>query len=368
MNAVRDPAAFGRPYDNDFLGRVVLPWLGTRPDRLVQALRLASRLHLAEQQRRRAVVRHQVAIPETLVLGLTSACDLRCPACSERERRDGPRQVLPGAVVCEVLDECRRLGIGRVALVGGEPLLYPQLDELLAGHPDLFFAIFTNGRSANDERLAGFGRLANAAFFVNVSAGGPPGPVAQIQPGARAALERFVRAGLLVGFAATVHRDNLALFSQPGTYAGLSAAGARFGMLFDYLPGLSGLSGPDPLVVTEAGRRALVTQARQAAVRLDLALLFAPEDEAAFGGCGAAGRGLVYLGPDGRIGPCPFAPASRAQVGQSSLLEALQSPFFQELRVCVGGREGLGHGCSLRTRQREYHEIGRRHGVLVRPS
>ena len=39
-----------------------------------------------------------------------------------------------------------------------------------------------------------------------------------------------------------------------------------------------------------------------------------PGDEDAYGGCLAAGRGFVHIGPSGNLKPCPAAPVSDANL------------------------------------------------------
>ncbi len=53
-----------------------------------------------------------------------------------------------------------------------------------------------------------------------------------------------------------------------------------------------------------------------------------PGDEEQFGGCLAAGRGFVHVGPDGSLEPCPFAPYSDVSLKTTPLREALGSKLL----------------------------------------
>jgi pyruvate-formate lyase-activating enzyme len=95
----------------------------------------------------------------SLWLELTGRCDLRCAFCYN-PWRPGPRAEYPSE---KTVDEWRR-AVGRlaelfdfeyVALSGGEPLLFSDLDRLLSGlgDLDLYSILTTNGRLATKRRI-----------------------------------------------------------------------------------------------------------------------------------------------------------------------------------------------------------------------
>jgi len=68
--------------------------------------------------------------PRQLTVAVTAACNLRCVGC--RYGRDfmvGERLEL--ALVRDLLDDAREAGVNRVRLFGGEPLLHPQLADMV---------------------------------------------------------------------------------------------------------------------------------------------------------------------------------------------------------------------------------------------
>ncbi|WP_188582679.1 pyrroloquinoline quinone biosynthesis protein PqqE [Azorhizobium oxalatiphilum] len=77
-----------------------------------------------------------------LLAELTHRCALRCPYCSnplELDRRD---RELPTAVWKRLLDEAAALGILHVYFSGGEPMLRPDIAELVAHARDV--GLYTN--------------------------------------------------------------------------------------------------------------------------------------------------------------------------------------------------------------------------------
>lgn len=114
--------------------------------------------------------------PAAVTIGVTDACRYACVHCSAtrgngkgRRRRnggspdtDGARPgVAPAAPLTldelkRVVDESVAAGCGNVSFTGGEPLLFPHLEELVAHVPrDRAVAqVFTNGRELTQERAA----------------------------------------------------------------------------------------------------------------------------------------------------------------------------------------------------------------------
>jgi MoaA/NifB/PqqE/SkfB family radical SAM enzyme len=365
MKTVAESGADGaRSYRNDFIRRTFMPWLQQNPRLHADAFALMAALDRAAARRKTLAGNTGVEIPETLAVGLTSRCSRRCPFCCMRNQRADEEVSLPRALVERALDECERLGISRIALVGGEPFAYPGVAELIAGRPELFFTVFTNGLEQDEHQMRRLQPLANQALIVNISASEQPGQ-AGLAPLAAQALMRLRDRDLFFGFAATVHRQNARWFQEQEIFLRARDLGARFGVLFDYLPGFE--EPRDPFVVDPEERAAVVRQAREFTEATGLMLLCAPEDEAIMGGCAAAGRLVLHLSARGILTPCPFVPFSRFHISRTSLLEALESDYFRELRGRSREWEKREGACAYRAASQEVAEIGRRHGVAGCP-
>jgi MoaA/NifB/PqqE/SkfB family radical SAM enzyme len=72
-----------------------------------------------------------------------------------------------------------------------------------------------------------------------------------------------------------------------------------------------------------------------------------PGDEAKYGGCLAAGRGLIHVNSHGGVEPCPFSPYSDVNLKKTVLAGALDSGMLQKIRDnhhLLGETSG---GCAL---------------------
>ena len=94
------------------------------------------------------------ARPYVLVAELTYRCPLRCAYCSN-PTEVGPGQPLAAADWLRVLDQANQLGVVQVHFTGGEPLLFAELEQLVARarQLELYTNLITSGVPLERERL-----------------------------------------------------------------------------------------------------------------------------------------------------------------------------------------------------------------------
>jgi sulfatase maturation enzyme AslB (radical SAM superfamily) len=87
-----------------------------------------------------------VRVPATLSLELTGKCQLDCLHCYADSGPKGTHGVMAAADWIRVMTHAAALGVRRVQFIGGEPLLYPHVKELLetAFHLGLAVEVFSN--------------------------------------------------------------------------------------------------------------------------------------------------------------------------------------------------------------------------------
>ena len=79
-------------------------------------------------------------------------CNIDCGYCNEYDKVSPP---LPYETMCERIDKLAELGTSVVAFSGGEPMLHPQLDDLIRrirGH-GMMAGLITNGYFLVEERI-----------------------------------------------------------------------------------------------------------------------------------------------------------------------------------------------------------------------
>ncbi len=91
--------------------------------------------------------------PMLVTLVVTRRCNLDCAYCNEYDLVSDP---VPLADLERRVDRIARLGTSIVTLSGGEPLLHPQLEEVVARirRRGMIATLITNGYLLSDERIA----------------------------------------------------------------------------------------------------------------------------------------------------------------------------------------------------------------------
>lgn len=152
----------------------------------------------------------------SVCMELTLRCNLRCVHCGSAAGEARKNELaLPELI--PILDDLRALGAERLVLLGGEPLLHPDWEEIvtMAKAFGLRLSLISNGLAVTHEvaaRLAGLG-----LDVVGISIDGASDEIhdrLRGAPGARqrawAAVERLRSAGIPVTIITTVMRPNLA--------------------------------------------------------------------------------------------------------------------------------------------------------------
>lgn len=307
--------------------------------------------------------------PVTLDIHLTRACNLACihcyardPALDGTENGAAAEAHLPREVVLRLLGEAAASGTEEVVLTGGEPLLYPWLEEVADAAAGRFqLALATNGTRVDAPRadwLAGHG------FAVQVSLDGPDEQTHDTVRGAGAfaaalaGIRRLSAAGL-------ARKLTLACTLSEATLAGAEAmvelaedlGAARLRFITLRRRGAARerwreLGAPLTASRLEALYERLMGRAREGACRLELScglsgLVLRPEDESPDGLWCPLGRRLVVTA-DGGAYPCDQFLEPRFRLGnvqRDSLADILESPVLDRLVRSLAGRPVSTPGC-----------------------
>jgi MoaA/NifB/PqqE/SkfB family radical SAM enzyme len=114
-------------------------------DRRVREARLIAR---ALKSPRHPIVAHIVPIRR---------CNLSCAYCNEYDKVSEP---VPAAVMVRRIDLLARLGTAAITISGGEPLLHPELDEIIrrTRKHGILATLITNGYLLTSERIKALNR------------------------------------------------------------------------------------------------------------------------------------------------------------------------------------------------------------------
>jgi MoaA/NifB/PqqE/SkfB family radical SAM enzyme len=288
-----------------------------------------------------------VHVPPLLIASITGRCNLNCAGCYARVRRESGKPELSIAEWRNVFAQAQELGVSVVMLAGGEPLVRPEILGATREFPDIIFPLFTNGLLLDDAIL---GELRAQHQLIPVlsiegreretDARRGRGVFDHVLRDAR----RLSRAGVFFGASLTVTRENFELVTDAGFVESGLDAGCRMFIFVEYTPVETGT---EDLVLTKAQKQALVERVYALQEKKAGVFIVFPGDEEQFGGCLAAGRGFVHVGPDGSLEPCPFAPYSDVSLKTMPLKDALGSKLLQAIRDNHDRLSETRGGCAL---------------------
>ena len=290
-------------------------------------------------------------IPSFLICSITSRCNLHCAGCYARSLSlcgEGPGEgQLSAEDWASVFSQARELGISFILLAGGEPMVRRDVLEAAGNYPELLFPVFTNGTLLTGELLELLDRKRNLIPIFSLEGGAATSDARRGSGVYRKVEEAMGALGqrrMLFGVSVTVTARNREEVMALPFISSLEKKGCKAVFFVEYVP--TGENETD-LAPDDACREAMAAQLAVLRRSLDMILLSFPGDEAAAGGCLAAGRGFFHINPYGGAEPCPFSPYSDANVRDLGLLGALRSPLFRSLQSSGMLLETHVGGCTL---------------------
>ncbi len=303
---------------------------------------------LLKSARRRASWRRRgVPVPPIIIFSVTDRCNLACKGCYAQSFRPEAGNELDASELRKVVADAHDLGVSFFVIAGGEPLLRPELERVMAEFPQIIFFVFTNGLLLSEEWVRNLKRRRNIIPLLSFEGDRAMTDERRgdgIYDRLRGLIVRLKKQKIFFGVSLTLTRSHFATLVSPDYTKDLVDAGCRFFLYIEYTPTVEGTRDwtltPDQRAVVRAGLPAWRAQHKALFIAV-------PWDEDDVGGCLAAGRGFVHINPRGDVEPCPFAPFSDVSLRQVPLKTALQSRFLEEIRRRPQLSRETGEGCIL---------------------
>ena len=117
-------------------------------------------------QRFKAGLKRGEYFPPFLYISVLNSCNLRCQGCwvdvaAKQEKIDEKH-------LDRLIREASEAGNSFFGILGGEPFMYKGLLDVLAGHPDCYFQIFTNGQLITDAHAKRMREMGNVTPLISI--------------------------------------------------------------------------------------------------------------------------------------------------------------------------------------------------------
>ncbi len=298
--------------------------------------------------------------PDAMLISPTMRCNLNCYGCYAGAY--STREDLPYEVIDRLVGECKDMGIHLVLMTGGEPFLREDLFDLFEKHGDTTFQIYTNATLINEKMVERFVALGNVVPALSLEG------LREETDGRRGKgqFDRIVKvmkwlkeAGLFFTVSTTQTSKNTDVLTSDAFIDFLVEKGCILIWNFYYVP--VGRAPDLTLMVTPEQRNRM--RERLAYFRATKPILFVDfwNDGCLTQGCIAAGRKYFHINANGDIEPCIFCHFASDNIKEKSLVEALNSPLFREIRSRQPFSENLFRPCLLIDHPQQGREIALQH-------
>jgi len=286
-------------------------------------------------------------VPWTMLIDPTSACNLHCTGCWAAEY--GDRLSLTFNEMDDIIMQGKALGTYIFLYTGGEPLIRKDdLIKLCEKHNDSVFLSFTNATLIDEAFANEMLRVKN--FIPAISVEGFEAETdmrrgqGTYQKVARA-MELLKRKKLPFGFSTCYHSQNAEVIGSEAYFDDMIEKGCKFGWIFTYMP--VGAGAVPELLATSEQREFIYHKIREFRKTKPIFTLDFWNDGEYVNGCIAGGRCYLHINANGDIEPCAFIHYSDSNIRETTLLEALQSPFFMQYRRHQPFNENMLRVCPL---------------------
>ena len=283
--------------------------------------------------------------PPFLFLSITNECNLRCQGCWVST--DAPRARLDVETVARLIDQAATQGVRFFGIMGGEPLLHPDLLAIFRRHRQSTFQLFTNGTMLTDKFARELAEAGNVTPLISIEG---DEVVSDTRRGGRNVYGRSIdglrhclRHGLVTGAATSVCQSNFDTMVRQEYLDRMIDLGAHYVWYYGYRP-----SGTNPCPELALSPEQMVELRRfLVAMRCRKPILIVDTyyDEQGRALCPAAAGMSYHVNPWGDIEPCPpiqFAAENVhdsddlvAQIEGSKLLRDFRRFAADRTRGCV---------------------------------
>ena len=242
--------------------------------------------------------------PAFVMISVTESCNLRCSGCWVSV---GGRKQLSVEQLSGIINESKKQGSYFFGILGGEPLMYKGLLDVIEQHPDCYFQIFTNATLITDEIAQRMSRLGNITPLISIEGLREESDARRgrdnVYDRTLAGLRACRKAKLIFGVSASIGRSNFDELVTRKHIEDMAREGAAYLWYYIYRP-----VGKNPMVENALSkeqilylRRFLVEQRMDA----PLFLIDTYWDDKGRAMCPAAIGMSHHISPSGAVEFCP---------------------------------------------------------------
>lgn len=284
--------------------------------------------------------------PAFVMISVTESCNLACSGCWVS---GGGKKALTAAQLDGIIAGSKQKGSYFFGILGGEPLMYKGLLDIMEKHSDCYFQVFTNGILLTDKVAMRFKKMGNVTPLISIEG---LKEESDVRRGKNEVFERTLngvracrKAKLIFGVAASICKSNYNDLVNREYIEWIAQQGAHYLWYYIYRP-----VGADPNAANALGkeqvtdlRRFIVKQRRDA----PLFIIETYWDDKGNALCPAATGMSHHISPSGAVEFCPPIQMAKDFINEdaSNLVKLFEdSDFLSDFRKMTGESS---RGCIL---------------------
>ncbi|WP_347273293.1 radical SAM protein [Candidatus Kuenenia sp.] len=299
--------------------KAFLPWVFTSP----RYLGVLWNFYKKIKKRYKLKDNNGNPIPHTIFISLLSDCNLACDHCYARVYKE--KKILPGEMLENILLQAESLGSFIFMLTGGEPMLYPNLMEILGGHKNSFFILITNGTMISEtvaKKLSGLPHIIPVISLEGDLRETDKRRGAGVYHNVMNAFANLKNNKIFYGFSITVTAENVELIQVEESFLEKYPFGARLGLFIEYMP--TGRSHDYGLSLSTQQRTLFRQWFLNLKERTNTYLLHLPNDGRLLDCSRKAGSEFIHINPEGYTASCILLPSDKYNVSELPLEVCIQ--------------------------------------------
>lgn len=277
--------------------------------------------------------------PAFTFISVTDDCNLECQGCWVTHKTKNAR--MSPETLNRIIEENKAKGSYFFGILGGEPLLYRPLLDVLKKHSDCYFQLFTNGTLLTPVMAEELRKLGNITPLISFEGDEMNADIRRrgknIYSRTLEAVENATQAGLITGVAISVCKSNIEMALSESFLESLVRKNVSYLWYYIYRPVGADSSVELALDASEIQKlREHMVNIRSTA---DLVIIDAYWDQDGNGLCPAATGLSHHINASGFVEPCPVIQFATHNV-ENSPLETIyrESEFLSELRKEIPGK------------------------------
>ncbi len=324
--------------------------------------------YLAGWRGLRSVMKHKRRLkqgkffPPFLYISVINTCNLRCQGCWVDVA--GKQTKIDKPAMDRMINEAKAMGNAFFGILGGEPFMHKEILDILEGHPDVYFQVFTNGHFITDEVAKRLHKMGNVTPLISVEGSeivsderrGKLNVLSKTMEGLQNCLDNKV----LTGVCTSVCKTNIDDLLNTAWVDRLIDMGVMYCWFHVYRvvgPHSSPELALDPEGLRRVRQFVVDTRATKPIIVID-----AYHDGDGKALCPAVTGFTHHIGPGGDIEPCPIIQLAKESINDERPLREVfnESEFLRDFRQTVAENT---RGCVVLERPDLLVQLAAKHGA-----